>query len=222
MRDRIGQSVSVFAILVALIWASPASAENLIYNGDFELGDVGFNTDYPNAPQTFGYQIVRNPNEDWYSGFASFGDHTTGDGFMLAVDGATILNQVVWEQTVTLPIQQLYDFSVWVAPMSSPNPADLEFQIEQGGINRRLGGLKLSSEPGVWTKFSRRFIVGPQIQTGPATIKIVNMETAGVGNDFALDDLRLSVIPEPSTLVLVGLAMPFGIGLWMRQRRKSA
>ena len=58
-------------------------------NGDFSQGDTGFITGYTFVadPNPFGvqssYSIVTNPNA-WFTAFAACGDHTTGNGNMVA------------------------------------------------------------------------------------------------------------------------------------------
>jgi hypothetical protein len=36
------------------------------------------------------------------------------------------------------------------------------------------------------------------------TLKIIDTNTAGIGNDFTLDDLSFQAVPEPSSLFLLG------------------
>ena len=70
-----------------------ALLSNLLVNGDFELGNTGFTTQYPNTNTTGGYIIGHNPAVDRGGAFSSFGDHTTGTGLMDLVDGATSPNE---------------------------------------------------------------------------------------------------------------------------------
>ncbi|NMH23995.1 hypothetical protein [Flavobacterium solisilvae] len=66
-----------------------SSPDNLVINGDFSQGDTGFITGYTFVadPNPFGvqssYSIVTNPNA-WFTAFAACGDHTTGNGNMVA------------------------------------------------------------------------------------------------------------------------------------------
>lgn len=79
---------------------------NLIVNGDFEAGNTGFNTDYRFSPGSIfdfhEYAITTNPRLVPNQATA-FGDHTSGSGLMMAVNGPlspTVLT--VWSQTVAL------------------------------------------------------------------------------------------------------------------------
>lgn len=82
---------------------------NLITNGNFEAGDSGFTSGY--TPVTAIYQnslqpplvyaIGTNPNS-YHSAWATFGDHTSGTGKMMIVNGTTVTPPaVVWGQDVT-------------------------------------------------------------------------------------------------------------------------
>jgi hypothetical protein len=85
----------------------------LVVNGDFESGLTGFSTGYNReAPQILSaqaYNLLTDPGPA--NPFAvSYGDHTSGSGLMMAVNGATIPNVVVWQQTVTATPNTNYDF----------------------------------------------------------------------------------------------------------------
>src|SRR5688500_7721593 len=76
---------------------------NLIYNGDFELGNKGFLMDYTFSPGDIRregtYDLSTDPRRS-HEAAASYGDHTSGAGLMMVVNGATKPDQVVWSQTV--------------------------------------------------------------------------------------------------------------------------
>ncbi len=81
----------------------------LVVNGDFSSGATGFSSDYiPGTGGTYGllsnagtYAVSTNPQLT-HVNFQSFGDHTTGFGSMLVMNGAEIINQNVWCQTVVV------------------------------------------------------------------------------------------------------------------------
>src|SRR5690606_31992619 len=82
------------------------SANNLIVNPDFELGNVGFTSEYTHyTTQTIArqsYSVSNNPiNHDPF--FTTCPDHTTTTGNMLIVDGSDAANGATysfWEQTI--------------------------------------------------------------------------------------------------------------------------
>lgn len=95
-----------------------------LINGDFEAGNTGFSTDYsydPGGIYTAGeYDVVTNPtlahNDPQV---ASFGDHTSGSGLMMVVNGASSANQIVWSQSIEVFPNTDYEFSAWVASWTS-------------------------------------------------------------------------------------------------------
>lgn len=117
MRRRVRFGVLLVLVMTMLSLAvMPAGAvgTNLVTNGDFESGNVGFSTDYTYVAATgwstlqppFVYAIGTNPY-DYHSAWGpGFGDHTSGSGKMMIVNGTTstdIPQKLVWGQEVTLP-----------------------------------------------------------------------------------------------------------------------
>jgi hypothetical protein len=167
-----------------------AWAENMITNGDFELGNEGFLTDYVNAVDIFPaqyYAIASDPSTVHGSGI-SYGDHTTGSGLMMIVNGATTPNQRVWAQTVAVSPNSNCSLSGWVSTWTpgGGTPAILEFTVN-GDV---VATVTAPATEGVWESF------GVDWSSGSATtaeIVIIDQNLAYVGNDFALDDLTMSV-----------------------------
>lgn len=105
--------LAMIAMVVGL-FAAPAFSlgPNLIDNGDFEMGNVGFQTDYvyldpsnvgtwtlgPEQMYTIGIDPIL-----YHSAWTSFGDHTTSTGAMMIVNSASTDSIVVWEKEVDLP-----------------------------------------------------------------------------------------------------------------------
>jgi len=189
---------------------SESSPENLVFNGDFTLGNVGFITDYTEVanPNPFGVQssyfIVQNPSA-WFTPFASCGDHTTGDGNMMVFDGSTdpTGNIRVWCNETPIPVlpNTDYTFSYYIASVAPENPA-----IMQAQINGVILGPPINA-PGVtclWTLHSFTWNSG---DATTAEICIFNLEFANNGNDFALDDISfaesLTCFYEKSVTVIV-------------------
>jgi hypothetical protein len=174
-----------------------ALLSDLLTDGDFSLGNAGFTSqlDYlpiggsHNGPGY--YAIVHNPSVDLWSAFGNFGDHTTGSGLMFASDGPTNPNTIVWQETVNVSKATDYVFSGWAASMGQypigtpidPSPARLGFLINDVQIGSVF---TVAAQNGQWSQFSAAWNSG---MSGVATIKIIDMNTDGVGNDFALDDL---------------------------------
>ena len=216
---RIMKTTWKFAMLVCLggLAASQASAV-LIFNGDFEAGNAGFLSAYTYAgtagtPSPF----TSNPNTLWDEGtysvgtdpnlfhslWASFGDHTTGTGNMLIVNGAASPVSV-WQGTLNSPlvVGQTYEFSAWVANLYPPPvgsgttptaPAVLQFSV--GG--NQIGTSFTAPGVGVWSEFTATFVAGSE------PIGVLDLNTVPSGNDFALDDISLVAVPEPTTMTII-------------------
>ncbi len=232
--------ITKLALLSALClnlvaWSSQARAEllggpNLVINGDFEAGNTGFSTDYRFSPGSIfdfhEYAITTNPR--LVHNFATaYGDHTSGSGLMMAVNGPlSSSNLTVWAQTVAVELNTIYTFAAWVSSWSSAPPelnALLDFSIN----GTSLGTFRAPSPAGVWERFSASW---DSDSNTAASIRIVVLNPGEfIANDFALDDISLStaapaeVIPEPSTLTLLGIGTFGLLGYgWRRGRRNHA
>lgn len=175
---------------------------NLIFNGDFEQGNVGFTTDYvvPTPPYSPSgplgpegtYMISTNPSLT-HTGFASCGDHTTGNGNMMVINGDPLPNRRVWCQIVEVDPSSDYQFSTWATSVISSNPARLQFSID--GV--QLGSdFTLSTTTCKWEEFYEVWTSAGGSNPYNVEICIVNQNTATSGNDFAIDDIYFGRVCE--------------------------
>lgn len=204
-------AVSTLVLLGAI--GSTTCKANLIFNGDFESGNVGISTDYafnasPNDLAQGEYVITDNPSAN-HSAARDYPDHTTGSGLMMMVFGSTDPNQVVWTKEVFLHQERGYRFEVWVSNWSTSADADLDFRIN-GVSQTRFHTLR---QEGEWTRYRMNFLTG---RDHYFTLEIVDLDTSSAGNAFALDDIILTV-PEPASALLAAPAiLPIAL---FRQRR---
>jgi uncharacterized repeat protein (TIGR03803 family) len=213
----VGKVTSVGVTLMANI-PPPAQGANLLTNSDFEAGNTGFVSSYYYSPGDLvnegTYDVVTDPHNS-HSGGASFGDHTTGNGLMMALNGSPKPNDVVWGETINVVPGSTYLFSGWTATWGTsgegtdPSPPVLRILIngQQQGVDDRLNATN-----GLWQYFS----VSWQSQSSTqASIVIYDANTEGGGNDFALDDLQLVraspfILNTPQTQTSeTGSTMPF-------------
>lgn len=165
---------------------------NQIVNGDFELGNTGFTTSYTvgtggawgllSNPGT--YAISTSPSVT-HSNFNVCNDHTPAPGQnQMVVNGAMVPNTQVWCQSIGVAPATDYQFGTWVASaLTDPAVAQLQFSIN----SVQLGAIFSPSSTGcTWQQFTQTWNSG--IST-TALICIVNQNTNGGGNDFALDDI---------------------------------
>ncbi|WP_428221951.1 beta strand repeat-containing protein, partial [Flavobacterium croceum] len=175
--------------------APVTNSRNLISNGDFNLNNAHFNTQYQYyfgsnpALNTKSYGIVTNPSA-WNASFANCGDHTTGTGNMMVLKGSTLNagNDVVWNQNVATTAGQSYTFSFWVQSLSATSPAQLEVLINNISVGTITAPATASC--GNWTQFTYNWSSGSNVQ---ARISIFDRNVSATGNSFAIDDISFVV-----------------------------
>jgi hypothetical protein len=80
----------IVPIILAIVTLRRVQAQTFI-NADFSAGNLGFSSDYQFADinSDEGQFTVQSDPQNWNAAFVNFGDHTTGNGKMLIVNGAT-------------------------------------------------------------------------------------------------------------------------------------
>ncbi|MEQ1799073.1 MAG: LamG-like jellyroll fold domain-containing protein [Lacibacter sp.] len=167
-----------------------SNGTNLITNGNFSNGNTGFTSSYNYASSniTEGQYFVGASPQIWNSSLSNCGDHSTGNGNMMLVNGTPAPDIKVWTQTVTVVPNTNYSFSTWIQALWPPNPAQLQFSINGNDI----GNLITASLPTCsWTQFYSTWNSG---NNSSAVISIINKNTQIQGNDFALDDITFSPV----------------------------
>ena len=200
----VGKSLGLSLALVAsLVLADQALATNLVVNGSFESENQGFSSAYTYQPNLYPagvYYVGANPNT-YHANFASI---AAQDGsLMMILNGASVSGTNVWrEDQISVMPNTTYYFSTWVASVTAPSPAILNFSINGASI----GTLNATSDSG-WHQFYATWNSG---NSTTADLALVNINTVAGGNDFALDNIVLDTInptnpvPEPGTMLLLG------------------
>jgi gliding motility-associated-like protein len=184
---------SRFVSVAGTYWVKVGlNGPNAIVNGDFESGNTAFTTQYAigtggswglvSLPGT--YAITATPH-DAHSNFVTCGDHTAAPGTQqMVVNGADVANTKVWCQTVPTSPNTDYQFGTWVTSVEAGfNVAQLQFTVN----NTQIGSVFSPSTTGCsWSQFTTTWSSG---MTTSADICIINQNTNGAGNDFALDDI---------------------------------
>lgn len=190
--------------------ASTMGTTNLVTNGDFSAGNTGFSTGHvygtggswgllSSAGQ---YAISTNSNLT-HNNFPNCGDHTTGNGNYMIVNGSSVSNLSVWCQTITVTPNTTYYFSAWITSVVSASPAVLSFTVNGNSLGPNHF---VSNQTCNWQNYFQTWNSGTNTT---ATICITNQNTAGGGNDFGLDDI--SFRPEciiSDTIVVSNLPSP--------------
>lgn len=178
------------------------TGSNIVTNGDFSASPSNSNTrgftssyTYKSATGTCNscccgvlsiegtYTIATNPNSV-HTNFSSFGDHTSGTGNMLIVNGASTANVTVWTQNIIVVANTDYVFSTWVTSVYPASPAILQFSINGSPLG---SAITPSSTTGAWQYFTTTWNSGNT--SGSVPIALVNQNIAASGNDFAVDDI---------------------------------
>ena len=194
LRHRSHVALAACLFLLA-IGASPAeAAANLIVNGNFSGGNSGFSSGYTyvNSCGEYGaYMIAKSPFAVC-AGWADIGDHTTGAGKMMIVDGSTAPNTDFWSEDIAVSPGTEYVLKFWGTSVDPENFAKPSPRI-QVYINGQPVGRPLTLPPhydGQWHEATVRWSSGGNTS---ATISLVDLKQNWNGNDFVIDDISLRV-----------------------------
>ena len=173
------------------------SAANLITNGDFSNGYVGF-TAHPTLYQIFGstspghYAVTNNPM--LVAGyFRIVNDHTpNADNKMLVVDASTDVTKPYFWKQLGIAVQPYthYRFTFWYALGLLPNPT-IRMLIANGSGSPVIAYKDVRSSgitSGVWQQYFADFTTP---NTGNISISLASQNIDASGNDFAVDDIEL-------------------------------
>ncbi|WP_452227818.1 HYR-like domain-containing protein [Lacinutrix sp. MEBiC02404] len=188
-------------------------AQELVVNGDFSQGDVGFSSDYLFIPDVGGnnelvndsgnrgYSITTNGN-NVHPNF--WGDDHTNDavGNFMAVNGHGN-TLVVWEQdNLIIEPNTTYYFSAWGMSLNnSSQRAQLTFNVRgnNDATDTNIGTAPVlpthpnNNNPGSdnWTRFYGTWNSGTNTSLD---IEIRNLNNSLGGNDFGLDDISFATL----------------------------
>ena len=217
-------NIALFAIYLLLPILTQAQCptdvnygQNTIVNGDFSNGYANWSytpqtipwTGDPPAVQADGYKILTTPNSvpgyllvgtdphaQFNSGFQTFGDHTTGSGNYLMVDGVCKLGVKVFSQTVSVKANTNYYFSIWINSLKDnpTNPGVLNFDVNGANLGTITAPAKGGgSVGGAWKKYEIVWNSGAFSGSLPISIATQNTSLCSNEVDFAIDDI--SFIP---------------------------
>ncbi|MGF7140909.1 GEVED domain-containing protein [Roseimarinus sediminis] len=170
------------------VYTNRLSGVNLVYNGNFELGNIGFTSSYGYVPPTNNalwpeglYTIVNDPgsvHDNFYSCPPASGN------LQMVVNGNTSnTDTITWSQTVNVVENTDYQFSYYVQSVELGSPSRLQLYI-----NGTEAGEIYEAEYDACQ--SKQFIYN--WNSGgydEAELVLVNKNRSGAGNDFALDSI---------------------------------
>ncbi|OIP82579.1 MAG: hypothetical protein AUK44_07360, partial [Porphyromonadaceae bacterium CG2_30_38_12] len=165
---------------------------NLIVNGDFEMGNVGFSSSYgyatpaANALVPEGLYTVTNFGSDVHYNFNSVPDKNIIGAKQMVVNGNTTAGAVVWTQSVPVVPSSNYEFTYWLQTVvNGTDPAPSKLQLY---VNGEIAGPVYIANPtsGIWTQYIYNTTSGTN---NILNLELINQTTAANGNDFALDSI---------------------------------
>lgn len=212
--------LSVLGAAVLAFAALPASAQ-LVANGDFESGNTGFTSGYtyvgtpgPTALYGEGSYTVGDNASNYHNLWADVAAYS-GDNYLIA-NGAPGNNVSVWSEVLTgLTAGQTYNFSAYVTNVccngdfTGTNGTPVLVATDGGVFNISA----TTTGTGNWVQLAGSFVA-----TGTSTtLNIFNDNSVASGNDFGLDAISVTAVPEPATWGLMILG--FGaVGATLRRR----
>lgn len=188
--------------------------KNLVVNGDFEDGNIGFTSEYSynfrsNKPGEYAitdFAMALNPDFRNPVG----GDHTYGDGFYLVMNSDGEEGKKVWQSEVNVVPNSLYRFSVYYCNLFKDQPVKTGFAFEEGDVKGNDPAIKFmvaGKQVGEldrdfyhlyrWIHASVTWYSGTH--NGSVSISIENANSSIDGNDLAMDDIEfiyLETMPE--------------------------
>lgn len=191
---------------------------NLVTNGDFEAGNSSFGSSYgyagtaSDALQPEGlYTVVSSP-QSVHSNFTTHGDHTSGTGLQMVLNGSPTAGVVIWNQSVPVVPGANYQFTYWVQTVNITTPINpSRLQLYVNGV--AAGPIyTASSTYGQWTQFLYNASAG---SSTVLNLELINQNTVANGNDFALDDIVFQQIlsATASTNISVTPTVPVSVSV---------
>jgi hypothetical protein len=212
------------ALLLAALTISGSASANLLTNGDFSAGNTGFSSGYTFVTDGTASGLV--PENTYTVGQNPFANHpsfiaATGNNFLI-VNGATNANVDVYRSDL-IGAAGTYSFSGLAANVccnntyTGPNgPSTLLFEVSTDNFATFNTIASFTTTPpndaGIFNP-----VTGAFTTTGAFQFRIIDSSLVAGGNDFGIDDLVITAVPEPSTwaMMILGFA---GIGVLAYRR----
>lgn len=179
-------------VMVSLLGIS----QNLVVNGDFTAGTVGFTSTYTNrctSPLNEAEYCVTT-NANLVHGAWQPCTGRGGSGNMLVANGPQTPNLIVWQQTINVLPNTCYRYSVYATTVFSANPPKIKIKVNSQELS-----LQLSTTTCAWTETVGIWFSG---SSSIATLYVYDDDFSAFGNDFALDDITFQAITGTCNVTL--------------------
>lgn len=187
---------SIYAVTIATLVSAAGAGGNLVPNGDFESGLVGFSSDYIHTPlgnmdEGTWWLHPTDPGGPWFGT-----QHTQGGAGAMSVNGddsSQAGTKRVWYTTIPVTPGETYRFSAWaLATAAGFSGYSLRFAFD--GV--QVGGTIVPTQAYTWEEFTTTIVpTGLKVE-----ISIVNISGITFPNDFMLDDISLELVVSASDL----------------------
>lgn len=191
---------NLIVVILCCLFFNFSQAQNLVSNGDFSAGNISFTTGYildctiGGAIGEARYCVGTNPNAV-HNAWSACGDHTTGTGNMMILNGTSAPNVIVWEQNVVVTPSTCYQFCTWATSVYSGNPGKIKLLVN--GATQSF--TQLASTTCAWQQICGVWNSGAATT---ANLKIIDEDLNPGGNDLAIDDVSFTAISTPCTITL--------------------
>ena len=190
MKIKILLSLLVFSISNKNSWGQCCrccrAGNELIKNGDFSLGNVGFTSAYTflSNSQPGRYGIVTNSRTANPTNWASCTDHTSGTGKFIWFDLSTSPDVIMWTQKINnITPNANYTFSCWLNTLFPVNPGEINFLINGQAAT------SVFTAPSTLCTWVQKTFVWNAGNSQSATITMTNKTILFAGNDIGIDDI---------------------------------
>jgi hypothetical protein len=198
-----------------MAWMGAVHAQNIIQNGDFSSGNPASSdytyvpydyADYTRTPRIFDGRYTIGPHvPPSYFDWAPFHTVSGGNTQMLIANGAASASQSVWNQSVKVLPGTIYKISFYLAEISAPGSV-ADIAVDMGG--GQIGHAAAPSVIDTWKEVNFYWYSGSK--TG-VRLALKDLNTGGVQNDFAIDNISMSAMSKFSSLGLLVLR-PVALG----------
>jgi hypothetical protein len=197
LRWRLFIGIGAVGLVATCLAVGAVTSQNLVINGDFESGNTGFTSGYTFGDDSNpgGYTIGANPStaNGAFGDWCNCGDHTSGTGKMMIVNGSGDATLPVWEETVAVTPSTEYTFSYWGAEVDhdSSSLPHLELKINGAVIGSSTFPEFSPDNGGQWQNYKFTWKSGTSKN---ADLVLVDLNTDASWNDFALDDISFTAV----------------------------